>query len=378
MVGIVNKPDINYGIWASNGDVAVPSSEKVEIGHIVEKPKKEIVNWIENRQDQFMAYLNQVGIPEWDSKTTYKANISFVNRSGAVYKAKSQNIDKDPTLNQDIWEISWATYSDFYNLSNRVDKIENEEGYLDLYVSKANPVMLGEAKGVGYKDSTGTSGLVFSGNTPEISVEDRVVASFKDLTSSNENSNAVATTEWVQDLIKSTMDAIVPIGSIIDYPSLVFNSELFLPCNGQEISRTTYQDLFSVIGTMYGVGNGSTTFNLPDYRGTFRRTADLGKGLDNGRVVGSYQSDAIRKITGWSSYGMDSDVSTVTDFKLQADGAFKMSDEVYYDGLNNMTWTNHVSANRWRRLELDTSRIVPTASENRPVNIAVQTLIRAK
>ena len=43
MVGIVNKPDINYGIWASNGDVAVPSSEKVEIGHIVEKPKKEIV-----------------------------------------------------------------------------------------------------------------------------------------------------------------------------------------------------------------------------------------------------------------------------------------------------------------------------------------------
>ena len=55
-----------------------------------------------------------------------------------------------------------------------------------------------------------------------------------------------------------------------------------------------------------------------------------------------------------------------------------MSDEVYYDGLNNLSWVNSPSANKWRKLELDTSRSVPTASENRPVNIAVQTLIRAK
>ena len=162
MVGIVNKPDINYGIWASNGDVAVPSSEKVEIGHIVEKPKKEIVNWIENRQDQFMAYLNQVGIPEWDSKTTYKANISFVNRSGTVYKAKSQNIDKDPTLNQDIWEISWATYADFYALSNRVEVIETVDEHLSFYVSKANPEFTVETKGVGYGNADLTSSFNFN------------------------------------------------------------------------------------------------------------------------------------------------------------------------------------------------------------------------
>ena len=187
MVGIVNKPDINYGIWASNGDVAVPSSEKVEIGHIVEKPKKEIVNWIENRQDQFMAYLNQVGIPEWDSKTTYKANISFVNRGGTVYKAKSQNIDKDPTLNQDIWEISWATYSDFYNLSNRVDKIEGEEGYLDLYVSKSNPVMEAPSQGVAYGFTNDSdTGLVKDiGGNPAIQKDGVVVASFDQLEDDN-------------------------------------------------------------------------------------------------------------------------------------------------------------------------------------------------
>ena len=198
MVGIVNKPDINYGIWASNGDVAVPSSEKVEIGHIVEKPKKEIVNWIENRQDQFMAYLNQVGIPEWDSKTTYKANVSFVNRSGTVYKAKSQNIDKDPTLNQDIWEISWATYSDFYDISVRVDRIEDEEGYLDLYVSKANPVFGVETKGVGYGNADLTSSFNFNNGNPSVKKDDVIIAEF----SGNKSGKDVVTYEDLQELLK--------------------------------------------------------------------------------------------------------------------------------------------------------------------------------
>jgi hypothetical protein len=41
----------------------------------------------------------------------------------------------------------------------------------------------------------------------------------------------------------------------------------WLLCNGSAISRTTYADLFAAIGTTYGVGNGSTTFNIPDLRG---------------------------------------------------------------------------------------------------------------
>ena len=198
MVGIVNKPDINYGIWASNGDVAVPSSEKVEIGHIVEKPKKEIVNWIENRQDQFMAYLNQVGIPEWDSKTTYKANISFVNRSGKVYKAKSQNIDKDPTLNQDIWEISWATYSDFYALSTDLNNIKTVDEYLDFYVSKANPVFGVETKGIGYGNADLTSSFNFNNGNPSVKKDDEIIAEF----SGSKSGKDVVTFEDLQGLLK--------------------------------------------------------------------------------------------------------------------------------------------------------------------------------
>lgn len=65
--------------------------------------------------------------------------------------------------------------------------------------------------------------------------------------------------------------------------------EGYLKCNGANVSRTTYASLFNVIGTRYGVGNGSTTFTLPDLRGEFIRGWDDGRGVDAGRSLGSRQ-----------------------------------------------------------------------------------------
>lgn len=63
----------------------------------------------------------------------------------------------------------------------------------------------------------------------------------------------------------------------------------FLKANGAAISRTTYSDLFAAIGTTFGAGDGSTTFNVPDLRGEFPRGWDDGRGVDSGRVFGSAQ-----------------------------------------------------------------------------------------
>lgn len=54
----------------------------------------------------------------------------------------------------------------------------------------------------------------------------------------------------------------------------------FLSCDGSVVSRTTYSELFSVIGTSHGEGDGSTTFHLPDYRGRFLRGMDDGATRD--------------------------------------------------------------------------------------------------
>lgn len=68
----------------------------------------------------------------------------------------------------------------------------------------------------------------------------------------------------------------------------------FLKANGAAVSRTTYADLFAAVGVMFGAGDGSTTFNLPDMRGEFVRGWDDARGIDSGRTLGSAQSDALK------------------------------------------------------------------------------------
>lgn len=68
----------------------------------------------------------------------------------------------------------------------------------------------------------------------------------------------------------------------------------YMECNGAAISRTVYGWLFSKIGTSYGAGDGSTTFNIPDMRGEFVRGLDSGRGVDSGRGIGTAQADQFK------------------------------------------------------------------------------------
>ena len=68
----------------------------------------------------------------------------------------------------------------------------------------------------------------------------------------------------------------------------------WLKCDGAAVSRTTYAALFAAIGTTFGVGDGATTFNLPDLRGEFVRGWDDSRGVDSGRTFGSAQADELR------------------------------------------------------------------------------------
>jgi microcystin-dependent protein len=71
----------------------------------------------------------------------------------------------------------------------------------------------------------------------------------------------------------------------------------YIAADGAAISRTTYARLFSVIGVQNGVGNGTTTFNVPDGRGVFIRGWDNGRGQDPSRVFAQYQADDFKSHT---------------------------------------------------------------------------------
>ena len=63
----------------------------------------------------------------------------------------------------------------------------------------------------------------------------------------------------------------------------------WLECDGAAVSRVAYAALFAAIGTVYGAGDGATTFKLPDLRGEFLRGWDHGRGVDAGRAIASAQ-----------------------------------------------------------------------------------------
>lgn len=67
----------------------------------------------------------------------------------------------------------------------------------------------------------------------------------------------------------------------------------WLKADGAAVSRSTYAALFTAIGTTFGVGDGSTTFNLPDLRGEFIRGWADGRSVDTGRVFGSSQAEDL-------------------------------------------------------------------------------------
>lgn len=86
--------------------------------------------------------------------------------------------------------------------------------------------------------------------------------------------------------------AINPVGAVI-WVATSTAPNGFLKANGAAVSRTTYAALFAALGTQFGAGDGSSTFNVPDLRGEFIRGWDDSRGVDSGRTFGSNQSGMV-------------------------------------------------------------------------------------
>lgn len=223
------KPNVNI-IWADEGQLLPPSPAKIAQGWVSEIPDYEFENWLQNKQDQFNAHINQHGIPVWDSETEYQAGKSYVQASdGNIYKALTENINKDPLVNPTDWVKAFREYEDSFSKQETLDQ---------------------------FQQSVNIVGMVASFATPS------------------------APTGW-------------------------------LVCDGSAVSRTTYSTLFSRLGTLYGAGDGSSTFNLPDLRNEFVR------GSSPTRSVGSKQADSLRShehtgttdVSGSHTHPLPADVS---------------------------------------------------------------------
>lgn len=181
--------------------------------------------------------------------------------------------------------------------------LSNIDGF-DSYSSSVS-LSLSEISGSDISNDSNVVGITVSDalNTVSSSLS-AVSGNFEQITSDDilNSSSVIGTTvsdsltflsESISNISGSFTSDSIPVGSLVMWPTSTPPSG-WLERNGSAISRTTYAALFSVIGTSYGVGDGSTTFNLPDDRGEFIRGWDNGRGVDSGRTIGSHQTDEYR------------------------------------------------------------------------------------
>lgn len=145
----------------------------------------------------------------------------------------------------------------------------------------------------------------------------------------------------------------------------------WLKANGAAVSRTTYAALFAAIGTTFGAGDGRTTFNLPDFRGEFLRGLDDGRNIDRGRRLGTAQGDAIRNITGKLDGSAMGSGNQVLEGKMIASGAIGTTYQQRQWSGDQGGWGEQSVS-----FDFDASRVVPTANENRPRNVALLACIK--
>jgi microcystin-dependent protein len=136
----------------------------------------------------------------------------------------------------------------------------------------------------------------------------------------------------------------------------------WIPCDGRELDRVNFSRLYESIGTMYGNGNGSSTFNIPDLRGLFLRGLDGGSGRDpeaasrldrgdstTGDAVGTHQEDSL--ISHNHTFNLNWTSSKVYD---------DTNDKYHMQISGNYTYTTKNSG----------------GSETRPKNISVRFMIK--
>lgn len=237
---------------------------------------------------QFLSYLHQAGVPEWNGSQEYQSG-SYANRGGVLYVC--QTADHVSATPPESDATNWYNFSNSqfqnYSSSRTYTTVEVVRGSDGVFYEFYDRDQAGSVQGV---DPTNAA------NRPHIWME------------------------W---------DGVKP-GATIEWRSESL-PEGYVENDGAEISRADYRRIFAAHGTTYGAGDGSTTFLLPDDRGEFKRGLDRGKGVDPGRSIGDQQigtlqfvmqpnDDAVRGIRSNNGFSQDfgADPAALSDYSAEA------------------------------------------------------------
>ena len=336
------KPTTYTKVWAATGSKIAAEDFKISRGWEVEKPPFEVMNWLQNRQDQWIAHTNQRGIAQWDANTEYKANVSYVTGSttGVVYRAVTDSVAVNPETDMTGKWVAAFDASQYAYSKAQSDVIAAAERATsnDLYLKVAsNFADLSNLPTARSNLSVFSKAEVNSLTATERTTSDGKylqrlsnLSDLVDVTAARANLNVFSKTETyaktetysqteagniflskadnLASLVdksaartnldvysKAETDAIIPAGAVMPF-AMAAAPTGWIPCDGRTLSRTAYPRLFSAIGTLYGAPDASS-FRVPDYRGEFLRgwdaTGGAGRGVDAGRAFPSFQGQML-------------------------------------------------------------------------------------
>lgn len=182
------------------------------------------------------------------------------------------------------------------------------------------------------------------------------------------------------------VSSLVPAGVVMPYAGATAPTGWLL-CDGSAISRTVYATLFAAVSTAHGTGDGSTTFNLPNYLGRFLRGRANGSANDpdrasrtaasaggnTGDAVGSVQPDAMQRLQGTVTANEQTNTNYTISFS--GNGVFsRIATGNYTNAPNNGTIVGGTGG----ALNFDTAlqASARTSTETRSINAYVNYIIK--
>lgn len=330
MAAEVTKPDFSYQ-WASGGAIVAPSNVKIQTGWTVEVPPFQWENYLQNRQDNAILHLFQKGISEWDAASNYYFTTSGVRSyvqgsDGVIYVAVADSVGQNPTtdVSDTYWKVAFADnstalttttgdarYTQRANNLSDLASAATARTNLNVYskpevdvnsvpigtilVSSTPNALIGTLKANGAAISRTTYANLFT-----LLV---TAAGFTSQTFTVTLASPGVFTKSTHGLqgggrLRLSTTGTLPTGlnNSTDYFVEIIDTDTFYlqDAAGNRINTSVSQSgTHSYLQSWFGLGNGSTTFNVPDLRGEFIRGWDDGRGVDSSRAFGTSQRGTL-------------------------------------------------------------------------------------
>lgn len=147
----ISKPTGLNIQWASAGDILDPGDTKYQTGWEVEIPPRQWENYIQNKQDKFIAHANQHGVVVWDNETEYQTDKSYVQgaTNGIVYRCvlthggtPATAEDPEADVGNTYWEVAFAEADTAYTKTESdglyLTKVQNLADLPNTTTARAN------------------------------------------------------------------------------------------------------------------------------------------------------------------------------------------------------------------------------------------------